>query len=286
MKNIPWGMWVGAIVLTAGWQTVGVWAQKRAGMPEIIAHRGASHDAPENTLASVNLAWQRNAPSVEIDVYLSQDNQVVVYHDKTTKRIGGRDRAVKDQTLEELRQLDVGSWKGPQFKGEQVPTLGDVLETVPAGSHLFIEIKAGVEIVPHVATILRQWRPAQRRAVVIAFSLDVATSMKRGMPEIPVYWLVSFEKSKQDGRWQPDMDSVIRQTKEAGLDGIDTNVTANLSKKLVERVHAQGLEYYVWTVNDPNDARFLRDIGIDGITTDRPAWLRQQMRRNEIQPAP
>jgi len=282
MQVRSWSVWLGAIVLISGWQPGGVWGQKRSARPEIIAHRGASHDAPENTLASVNLAWERNAPSVEIDVYLSRDKQVVVYHDKTTKRIGGRDRAVKDQTLAELRQLDVGSWKDPEFKGEQIPTLDDVLETVPAGSHLFIEIKAGVEIVPHIAEMLHQWRPARRRAVVIAFSFDVATSMKRAMPGIPVYWLVSFEQSKQDGRWQPDVESVIRKTKEAGLDGINTNVTPLMTRELVARVHTEGLAYYVWTVNDPGDARFLRDIGIDGITTDRPAWLRQQMRQNGI----
>ena len=284
MQVRPWSMWLGAIVLVSSWQLGSVSGQKRSAMPEIIAHRGASHDAPENTLASVNLAWQRNARSVEIDVYLSRDKQVVVYHDKTTKRIGGRDRAVKDQTLEELRQLDVGSWKNPEFKGEQIPTLDDVLETVPAGSHLFIEIKAGVEIVPYVAEMLHQWRPAHRRAVVIAFSFDVATSMKRAMPGIPVYWLVSFEQSKQDGRWQPDVDSVIRKTKEAGLDGLDTNYTPLLTRELVARVHAEGLGYYVWTVNDPADARTLREIGIDGITTDRPAWLRQQMRDDGIKP--
>ena len=273
-----WSVWMGAVVLLGVWQAGSTSGQKRAAMPEIVAHRGASYDAPENTLASVNLAWKRKAPSVEIDVYLSRDKRVVVYHDKTTKRIGGRDREVKDQTLEELRQLDVGSWKSPRYKGEQVPTLEEVLETVPVGSRLFIEIKAGVKIVPHVVEILKQWRYTHKRAVVIAFSFDVASSIKKALPGIPVYWLVNFEKSRQDGSWGPDVDSVIRRTKEAGLDGLNTNYTPLLTRELVARVHAEGLGYYVWTVNDPADARTLREIGVDGITTDRPAWLRQQMR--------
>jgi glycerophosphoryl diester phosphodiesterase len=277
-------LWLGTLVLLAGWQTGSAVGQKRAVLPEIIAHRGASHDAPENTLAAVNLAWQRKAKAVEIDIYLSRDKRIVVYHDKTTKRIGGRDRAVKDQTLAELQQLDVGSWKSPRYKGERVPTLQDVLETVPPGSRLFIEIKAGVEIVPHVVAMLEQWRHTPKRAVVIAFSFDVATAMKKSMPGIPVYWLVSFEQSRQDGTWEPNVDSVVSRTKQAGLDGINTNYTPLLTRELVARVHAEGLGYYVWTVNDPGDARTLHQIGIDGITTDRPAWLRQQMRTDAIEP--
>ena len=155
---------------------------------------------------------------------------------------------------------------------------------MPPGGRLFIEIKAGVEIVPHVVAMLEQWRHTPKRAVVIAFSFDVATAMKKSMPGIPVYWLVSFEQSKQDGSWEPNVDSVVSRAKQAGLDGINTNYTPLLTRELVARVHAEGLGYYVWTVNDPADARTLRQIGIDGITTDRPAWLRQQMRRDAIEP--
>ena len=144
-------LWLGAMVLLGVWQPVLAVGPKRVAMPEIVAHRGASHDAPENTLASVNLAWKRKAPSVEIDVYLSRDKRVVVYHDKTTKRIGGRDREVKDQTLEELRQLDVGSWKSPKYKGEQVPTLEEVL--VPAYMYHRYQVESTVTaVVPPLAT--------------------------------------------------------------------------------------------------------------------------------------
>ncbi len=95
----------------------------------IIAHRGESYDAPENTLASINLAWQRDADAVEIDVRLSKDNKVVVFHDKTTRRLGGRNESVKNQTLEELKELDVGSWKSEKYKNEKIPTLTEVLAT-------------------------------------------------------------------------------------------------------------------------------------------------------------
>ena len=76
---------------------------------EIIAHRGASHDAPENTLAAVSLGWKRNADAVEVDVYLSKDNQVVVIHDKNTKRTTGHDGLVREMNWAQLRKLDAGS---------------------------------------------------------------------------------------------------------------------------------------------------------------------------------
>ena len=98
---------------------------------EIIAHRGASHDAPENTLAAVRLGWKRNADAVEVDVYLSKDGKIVVIHDENTKRTTGHDGLVHKMTWAQLRQLDAGSWKNKKFKGEPIPLLSHLLETIP-----------------------------------------------------------------------------------------------------------------------------------------------------------
>ena len=100
---------------------------------EIIAHRGASYDAPENTLVSVNLGWAQGADAVEVDVYLSKDGHIVVHHDSDTKKPAGVDRKVEDQTLAELRQLDVGAWKGAKWKGVSMPELKCVLESIQEG---------------------------------------------------------------------------------------------------------------------------------------------------------
>lgn len=244
---------------------------------EIIAHRGASHDAPENTLSSVRLAWRRGSPSVEIDVYLSRDNQVILYHDKTTKRIGGRDRPVTDQTLEELRQLDVGSWKDEKYAGEMIPTLGQVLKTVPRGGRIFIEIKDEPRIVPHVASLLKAWKHTADRAVVIAFSYDVVVAMKEAMPDLPIYWLIKFKRDDDSQSWKPDPETVIQQTVKAQLDGININMSELISSDLVRRVHDRGLGFYVWTVDDPADGQRLLDAGVDGITTNRPRWLARKL---------
>src|SRR5438445_6957075 len=108
---------------------------------EIIAHRGASYDAPENTLASVKLAWEQKADAVEIDVHLSKDGSIVVIHDANTSKVAGVRKRVSDQTLAELKGLDVGRWKGPKWASERIATLDEVLATVPERKRLFIEIK-------------------------------------------------------------------------------------------------------------------------------------------------
>ena len=105
--------------------TAFAFAESASQMPAIVAHRGASYDAPENTLSSVRLGWEQGADCVEIDVYLTKDDQIVAMHDKTTKRTAGKDWTVSERTLAELRTLEVGSWKDEKFRGEPVPTLAE-----------------------------------------------------------------------------------------------------------------------------------------------------------------
>src|SRR3954453_839550 len=88
---------------------------------EIVAHRGASFDAPENTVVSQELAWKHGADAAEFDVRATKDGQLAIMHDATEKRPAGRDAKFADLTLAELRQLDAGSWKDPKFAGERVP---------------------------------------------------------------------------------------------------------------------------------------------------------------------
>src|SRR5437899_10037499 len=137
---------------------------------EIIAHRGASHDAPENTLAAVNLAWQQNADAVEIDVHLSRDGQLVVIHDENTRKTAGWNKNVSEQTLPELRRLDVGRWKGRQWAGAKIPVLAEVLGALPAGKRLFIEVKSGDAFIPAFADEFARSRAKPEQIVLIGFS--------------------------------------------------------------------------------------------------------------------
>jgi len=145
---------------------------------EIIAHRGASHDAPENTLAAVRLAWQQEADAVEVDVQLSKDGKLVVIHDDNTKRSGGFARKVGAQTLDELRRLDVGRWKGKMWSGEKIPTLAAVLATVPDCKRLFVEFKCGDEGIPEFSRAAKDMGKRSGSMVAICFSRETMRQLK------------------------------------------------------------------------------------------------------------
>src|SRR3954468_21594878 len=110
---------------------------------EIIAHRGASWEAPENTLSAVKLAWEQGADAVEVDVQLSRDKRVVVIHDDDTRKIAGLKKKVAEQTWEDLQKLDVGRWKAARWTGERLADLDQVLATVPAGKPCFLAAECG-----------------------------------------------------------------------------------------------------------------------------------------------
>ncbi|QDU79870.1 Glycerophosphoryl diester phosphodiesterase [Polystyrenella longa] len=247
---------------------------------EIVAHRGASHDAPENTLASVNLAWEKNTDGVEIDVYLSKDNQIVAFHDKTMKRTGGgTDLRIVDQTLAELKKLDAGSWKSPKYKGEQIPLLSEILPTIPEGKRLFIEVKCGPEIVPFLKADLKKAGRKADQTCVICFGSDVCRDVKQEMPELKVYWLSGQRKDKETGEWTPKLESLIETAQSIHADGLDLNANEKIDAEFVQQVKQANLGLYVWTVNNPDEANRLAKAGVDGITTDRPAFLRDALEK-------
>jgi len=235
----------------------------------IIAHRGASHDAPENTLASVNLAWDSGANASEIDVYLSKDNRIVVIHDKDTKRTTGITMIIQESMASELRSLDA-SFGFDQYTGEKIPFLEEVIATIPPDKTLWIEVKTDTVIMPYLLKILRSSQK-NSQVVVISFNFDVCLQMKKEIPDIPVYWVYSTLAGAYQTKW-------ISRAKDAGLDGLDFNYK-EINKEYVEAVHQAGLKMFAWTVDDPDDAARLIEYGIDGITTNRPAWLLDQLQK-------
>lgn len=116
--------------------------------PFIVAHRGASHDAPENTLPAFQLAWKQGADAIEGDFHLTKDGKIICIHDYDTKRVAGTKLIVKDSTLEQLQALDAGKWFRAEFKGTRLPTFAEVAATVPDGRKFYVEVKCGPEIVP------------------------------------------------------------------------------------------------------------------------------------------
>jgi len=246
---------------------------------EIIAHRGASHDAPENTLAAVRLAWQQGADAVEVDVQLSKDGKLVVIHDDNTKRSGGFARRVGAQTLDELRRLDVGRWKGWRWAGEKIPTLATVLVTVPEGKRLFVEFKCGPAGIPEFKRAAKDMGKRAGSLVAIGFSPETMRQLKAEMPGLEVCWISKLRRHWRTGRSSPAAEKLIAATKELGVDGLDLDARSPVNLALVDKLKAAGLKLYVWTVDSPAKARQLAATGVDGITTNRPGWLREQIQQ-------
>lgn len=243
----------------------------------IIAHRGESFDAPENTLASVNLAWERNAEAVEIDVRLSKDNRVIVFHDRRTLRIGNKNKKVKNQTLDELKQLDVGSWKSEKFKNEKIPTLKEVFQTVPKYKKIIVEIKSSIKIIPYVVSEINTSNLTNDQIEIISFKYDVISAIKKELPHIKALYLADLDYTWMTKVFSPTVKQLIEKAKEANLDGLNVWAGKMLTEKFCYEVKWAGLLLYCWTVDNPNHAKQLANWGIDGITTNRAEWLTNQL---------
>ena len=241
---------------------------------EIVAHRGASFLAPENTLIAANLAWELGADAVEVDVYMTHDRRIMVIHDENTLRTSGRDMLVAESRSGELRSLDVGSLKAKKYAGEKIPFLEEVLDTLPKGKTLFIEVKCGTEILEPLKEMLAK-SGKQSQVIVISFNYDVAVGFKRLQPKIPVHYLKSSEKDQHGARaaYQKDL---VDQALAGKLDGLGVH-HAGVTESFAKAVRQAGLELYVWTVDDPFEAKRLWDLGADWVATNRPGWMRKQL---------
>lgn len=251
----------------------------------LVAHRGASGNAPENTLAAFRLAWEEGADAIEGDFYLTTDGEIVCIHDKDTKRVcpGGVPCEVGKATLAELRVLDVGAWKHADFTGERIPTLYEVLDAVPTGKRIFIELKCGPEIVPVLKRMLAARKsPKPEMIAIICFNAEVIAACRKEMPGIDAHWLVSFKKDKLSGTWTPKPDAILATLARTGASGLDVQAeSAVVDAAFVARLRGAGYAFHCWTVNDPAVARLFQELGADSITTDQPALLRKALARGK-----
>ena len=243
---------------------------------EIVAHRGASAKAPENTLSAFNQAWKDGSDSCELDVYLTADGKTAIIHDKDTQRTAGSKLLIAKSSRAQLDALEVGSWKAPQFRGEKIPTLDQALATLPKGQHrFFIEIKCGPEVIPEITRVLDPMRDRAAQWVIIAFNRETAAAAKKALPWIKVYRLASGKASAKTKTPPTSLQQLIADTKSDGLDGLDLSLDGYpWDKAMLSQVRAAGLGIFVWTVNRPEDLERLIKVGVDGITTDDPALAR------------
>lgn len=247
-----------------------------SGAVEIIAHRGASHDAPENTLAAFRLAWEQNADAIELDIWMSKDGGAIVIHNPGTRRTAQLDKRVAEQTVAELQALEAGTWKGERWAREPIPTLSQALDVVPEGKRVFVEIKCGSEVLGELNRVVESSGKAAQ-VVLMGFDIETMRAAKALMPDAPALWLSARALGPP-----PKIESLIERAREAGLDGLDglnLDFRIPIDAHAMAKVQAAGMQLGVWTVDDPAVARRLAQAGVDAITTNRPAWLREQMDR-------
>jgi glycerophosphoryl diester phosphodiesterase len=239
--------------------------------PLIVAHRGASRDAPENTIPAFQLAWEQGADAIEADFHLSKDGEIVCFHDADTQRVAGTQLVVRQSTLAELKQLDVGVTHGVAFNGTRIPTIAEVFATIPQGKKIFIEVKCGAEIIPTLLNEIDQSGLTQEQIVVISFNKQVIQQLKIKAPQYKASWLCSFNK-QETGEITPALATVLKTLKQIQADGLSSNTA--LPASVIEAVSQQGYEWHVWTINDLKTARRMQALGVLSITTDVPGSMR------------
>lgn len=251
----------------------------------IVAHRGASFDAPENTLAAFELAFEQGADGVEGDFYLSSDGEIVCCHDKDTQRTAGVKHVISQTPLKVLRSLDVGSWKNEKFRGERMPTFAEVADAIPAGKKFIIELKTGPEIVAPLKDALAKTDLEDEQILIICFNEQTIAECKRLLPDLKCHWLTDYKQDAKTCEWKPSLAEVLATLERSHADGLGTqaemkHVDAEFLESLCEEGHC---EFHVWTVDKPKVARFYRELKPWGITTNRPGWLRKKLESQPLE---
>jgi glycerophosphoryl diester phosphodiesterase len=248
-------------------------------MTEIIAHRGASFDAPENTLESLQLGLEQGADAIECDVHLSRDGELVVIHDSSLQRVAGIKQNVSDLTLTELQALDVGSWKAANWKGARIPTLADAVDITPNDRRIFIEVKVGLAGLPRLKEIVEATSLPRSQIVVMEFDLETVVAMRQLFPDLEVLWLLDVPALSFPEKRRQLLKTNISIAKQHGFDGINVQNIPQLDSKVIEDCRAKQLKCYCWTVDRPDRADNLFKAGINGIATNRTGWMREQLNR-------
>jgi glycerophosphoryl diester phosphodiesterase len=235
----------------------------------IIAHRGASGNAPENTLAAFRKAVALGATFIETDLQLSRDARFVAIHDATVNRTTNGQGAVHDMTLADLRKLDAGSWFGSEFAGERIPTLEEILEFSKKNDVVFyLEIKPGAAWGGEHALIgaLRESGEIPR-AVVISFDAAIVVNLRKIEPTLMTGLLY-------DGQIENPLEKAVE------IGARQLAVRGDLvTPALIAQAKKKDLQVVCWTVNHPAHMRMLAAAGVDGIMSDYPDRLVAAVRK-------
>ncbi len=241
-------------------------AMSRHARPLVIAHRGSAWDHPENTHAAFAAAIAAGADAIELDVRLSADGAVVVAHDADLMRCGGMRRAISAMTWAELKAVDVGRWFHPRFAGERVPLLSATLRAF-ARTTFFVELKPARRnanaLAAATVAVIRAAR-ALSRVQVLCFSAVPLAVVQRLAPTLPLV---------------RNAERVPRELRTPALAAVDLDQRA-VTPAAVAQLHALGMKVFTYTVDTRADLRRVVHAGVDGVISNRPAWLREELKKS------
>jgi len=248
----------------------------------LIAHRGESVDAPENTLPAYRTAVDRGF-GFECDIYLSRDGQLFTFHDTSlTRTTGGANtnRCVNVSWSETLSKVNVGGWgkwKGSSFDPTRPALFSEVLDLARDGRWIYVEVKGNdPSWVPYVKAELERSAKANAGNVLfISFGDQVCAELKRQLPAYRVYWLTSCTKKGPDGKRTVHAASeVLAKLREIGVDGVDISYDQRIvDAAYVRQFHDAGFAFHVWTVDDPARAKAAFASGAETVTTNRAKFI-------------
>lgn len=229
---------------------------------KILAHRGASAYAPENTLEAFRLAMEQGADGIELDVQMTKDGELVVIHDETIDRVSNGNGAVRDYTLEELKQFSVSN-HFEQYPDVKIPTLREVLELVKPGTmEINIELKTGIYWYPQIeqkVLELVKEEGMEERIIYSSFNHYSVQKIRELSPEAETAYLIGDV-----------MLDVADYTRNTGIKGLHPALFHVKMADFLKEYKESGIALRVWTVNDKDQIRWLIDEGVDAVITNYP----------------
>lgn len=239
----------------------------------IVAHRGASGYAPENTMAAFEKAFQMKADYLELDIQMTKDGKLVVIHDPTVDRTTNGTGEVHQYTYEELCNLDAGGWFHKKFSGQSIPTLEVVIATYNRKMGLLIEIKNPMmypTLIFKLEKVLKKYqvdRPLNNEIIIQSFDFEWLEAFHKRLPHIPLGLLVKYRVHGISNVQLRDWSSIVKY--------INPN-KALVTKKLVKRIHSYHMKVMPYTVRDKKSIKNLIDANVDGIITDFPNYFTKE----------
>lgn len=238
-----------------------MWKHRSEGRPRVFGHRGAMGHAPENTFASFERALELGVDAIELDVHLSADGEVVVIHDHELDRTTGGHGIVGEKTLAELKALDVGVRFGPEYAGQRIPTLGEVLAWARGRCALDVEIKGGPwpysGLEERVVDLIRRHQMTDQ-TIVISFEHPTVARVKALAPEIATGTL-----------WSCRPIDPVAVAQAASANAILPH-WSYCDAETVERAHVAGLSVHPWATSEPGVIERLIRLGVDSICSNHP----------------